>query len=336
MATIDILVGCSQGTIDRVRIESRAPNPAQALAGLSPAVVAGVLGRLYAVCGAAQRACAELALAAAAATTLAPDRHGRLAVAVAAEAIQEHLWRLWLDWPAALGTTPSREAFTRWYGVIQAGEPDWPTRLLSTLERDWLGMPAAGLADFVQLEAFDRWHATAGSPAAELFARLRAERAAAPRPAQAARPAGTPDIPLDAAGEHRWVAALQDAGRVLEALLAARVAALVSLLRALRSDPPRTIDMAAVSPSPGRGLGSVATARGWLEHDVTLVDGLVGAYLIHTPTERHFASAGPLVTHLRGRAVADAAEAVRVATLWALAFDPCVSHAVALVGADHA
>lgn len=336
MAMIDIVVGYGGGVIRSVRIDARTPNPARALVGLTPGAVAGVLGRLYAVCGAAQRACAELALAAAAGAPLAPERHHRLGLAVAAEAIQEHLWRLWLDWPAALGMPPARDAFTQWYGAIQSGEPDWPERLLATLERDWLGMPGGVLEDFERLDAFDRWHDAAPTPAARLFAQLRRERAAMARPEPGEPLVGTPDTPLDAAGEHRWVAALQNAGRVLEALLAARVAALHALLVALRSDRPRTIDMAATSPSPGRGLGSVATARGWLEHDATLVGAHVGAYLIHTPTERHFAVDGPFVAHLRGRAVADAGDAARVAALWALAFDPCVTHAVAVQEAGDA
>ena len=124
----------------------------------------------------------------------------------------------------------------------------------------------------------------------------------------------------------------RDAGRTLEALLAGRVVALVTLLGALESDPVSLVDLAATSPSPGRGLGSVATARGWLEHDVTLADGWVAAYAIRTPTERHFAADGPFAAHLRGRAATDAAAARRVAALWALAFDPCVAYAIAGAG----
>ena len=336
MASIDIVVECSRGCIETVRIDARTPNPARVLVGLSPAAVAGVLGRLYAVCGAAQRACAELTLAAAGGVSLAHDRHGRLAAAVAAEAVQEHLWRLWLDWPALLGAMPARDAFTRWYGGIQSGAPDWPSQLLTTLEADWLGMPAAALAQFDELAAFDRWHASAATPVARLFGLLRAERAATPRVGLQARPAGTLDSPRETASEHRWIDSLQDAGRALEALLAARVVSLLELLLGLCSDSLNMIDMAAASPAPGRGLGSVATARGWLEHDATLADGVVSAYLIHTPTERHFAADGPFVAYLRGLPVEGAREAARAASLWALAFDPCVSHAVAVVGGPDA
>ena len=145
---------------------------------------------------------------------------------------------------------------------------------------------------------------------------------------------GTLDSPLAATTAHQWVAALEDAGRTLEALLAGRVVVLAALLGALASDPPSLLDLAATSAGPGRGLGSVSTARGWLEHDVTVADGRVREYSIRTPTERHFATDGPFAAHLLGRPAADRAAAARAAALWALAFDPCVSYAVD--GDDHA
>jgi hypothetical protein len=332
MAAIDISVECAAGAISAVRIRARTPNPAPILVGLAPAAVAGVLGRLYAICGAAQRACAELALSAATGHPLAPGRTVHLASLVAAEAAQEHLWRLWLDWPKALGLPTQDSAFTRWYGSIQADSRDWPALLGATVAGDWLGLPADRLASFAVLDTFDRWIDADPAPAAALFRALRAEPAAAPRATLV--PTGTIESPIAATRAHRWIAALEDAGRTLEALLAARVVALVTLLGALASDPPPLVDLAATSPGADRGLGSVSTARGWLEHDVTVAGGVVRDYSIRTPTERHFATGGPFATQLLGRPAADLRAARRVAGLWALAFDPCVSYAVD--GGDHA
>jgi hypothetical protein len=332
MAAIDIGVDCEAGAITAVRIRARTPNPAPMLVGLAPTAVSGVLGRLYAICGAAQRACAELALSAATGYPLAPGRNARLATSVAAEAAQEHLWRLWLDWPKALGLPPRDAAFTRWYGAIRAEARDWPALLGAAVNDDWLGMPTDRLAAFAGLDAFDRWLEADPAPAARLFHALRAEPAAAARVAPV--PAGTLDSPLGATSAHQWIAALEDAGRSLEALLAARVVALATLLGALATDPPSLVDLAATCPGRGRGLGSVSTARGWLEHDVTITAGVVSDYAIRTPTERHFAAGGPLETQLLGRPAADRGAAVRAAGLWALAFDPCVSYAVG--GAGHA
>ena len=332
MAAIDIDVECGAGAIREVRIRARTPNPAPMLIGLAPSAVAGVLGRLYAICGAAQRACAELALSAAGGHQLAQGRHARLATAVASEAVQEHLWRLWLDWPKALGMPPRDAAFTHWYGAIQADARDWPAALGTTLAAEWLGVPLDQLARFAELDAFDQWLRHDPSPAARLFGALNTETAAAAR--LDAVPAGTLDSPWAATSAHHWIAALEDAGRTLEALLAARVVALCSLLGSLATDPPSLVDLAAASAGAGRGLGSVSTARGWLEHDVTVSEGLVREYSIRTPTERHFASGGPYATQLLGRSAGDERAAARVAALWALAFDPCVSYAVG--GARHA
>jgi hypothetical protein len=330
MAAIDIQVGCHAGIVDLVDVSARTPNPAPLLIGLAPAAVGTMLGRLYAICGAAQRACAELALAAATGHALASERHGRLAIAVVDEAIQEHLWRLWIDWPALLRTSPRTAEFTHWYGAIRGGARDWPAALASALERDWLGLAIADLGRFEHLGAFDGWLGAGRAPAAQLFAALRTEPATLARATP--RPASTLETPLAATPAHAWVAALEDAGRTLEAMLAARVVALVALLLALVTDSPALLDLAAVSPVGGRGIGSVGTARGWLEHDVTVVAGHVAAYAIRTPTERHFAAGGPFVTCLRGCAVRDLPAARRAASLWALAFDPCVSYAIEGIG----
>jgi len=327
MAVIDIEVGCADGIIDPVRVRACTPTPARALAGLTPAAVVGVLGRLYAVCGAAQRACAELALAAAAGGTLAPEREERLARGLAAEAIQEHLWRLWLDWPAALGQPPARAQFTHYYARIQSGAPDWPAELAATLAAEWLGVGPARCAEFGNLDAFDAWHAAGASPAARLFAALSTEPAAAPVGA-ATSPPGVP--------AHAWVQALHVAHRSLEAQLATRIVALDALVSALADDRPPDVTLAARVTGTGRARAAVTTARGTLEHDVHLERGHVVAYEIHTPTDRHFAPDGDYVACVRRRPAVDAAAARRTASLWALALDPCVTYAVKMPEADHA
>jgi hypothetical protein len=325
MASIDIRVGCHDGRIDRIDVRSRTPQPAPVLVGLAPAAVGAVLARLYAICGAAQRACAELALAAAEGRPLPPERHERLATAVIDEAVQEHLWRLWLDWPTLLALPARTPEFTRAYGAIRESTRGWPEALASEVRRDWLGLDG-NLETFADLAAFDRWARAGDSPAARIFAALQAEPAARAR--SAPHPAGTPDTPIAATAAHAWIAALEDSGRALEALLATRVVALETMLGALAAERPSRIDLAAASPSIGRGLGSVGTARGWLEHDVQLADGHVATYAIRTPTDRHFAAEGPFVAALRGAHATDAEAARRAAALWVLAYDPCVSYAI--------
>ncbi|MBS0396603.1 MAG: nickel-dependent hydrogenase large subunit, partial [Proteobacteria bacterium] len=64
MAALDIGVDWDGGAIRHLTLASARPQTSRLLAGLEPAGVVALLGQLYAVCGRAQRACAELALAA--------------------------------------------------------------------------------------------------------------------------------------------------------------------------------------------------------------------------------------------------------------------------------
>ncbi|HUO95863.1 MAG TPA: hypothetical protein VMT92_06485 [Steroidobacteraceae bacterium] len=335
MVALDIRVGWRDGAIRAVDIEATTPRPSRLLTGLEPATVLGLLGRLYAVCGHAQRACAELALAAAGGTRPDASRRAALARAVAAEAVQEHLWRLLLDWPRALGLAPQSAEFKRWYGRIGADAVCWPSELKATLERDWLGRPADRLGEFADLDGFASWRAGSAAPFATLFARLAAE-SAGDRAAPGTTLASESECALAAAVEHPWVAALGAAGRWLEAHVAARVVGLTGLVATLGGAPGVAVEMDAVAPEPGHGRALVATARGMLEHDVTLADGRVGRYAITTPTDCNFAADGPFVARLRGRGAESVAAAQRAAGLWALAFDPCVAYSVAVVEAGHA
>ncbi|HUO79003.1 MAG TPA: hypothetical protein VMU00_02570 [Steroidobacteraceae bacterium] len=333
MTALEIEVGWRDGAIRSVGVTSQRPQPSRLLAGLEPATVLALLARLYAVCGRAQRACAELALAAAGGPALGAAHRAELGRAVAAEAAQEHLWRLLLDWPGALGLAPQQAEFKRWYGRIAADATLWPAELRAALENDWLGLPLEQLAAFADLARFDAWRGASRAPLAALFARLGAEPAGAcqtPGPTLASESECT----LAACAEHPWVAALGGAGRWLEAHVAARLLGLAAVLAGLGGGAG--IEMDALTPAPARGTALVATARGMLEHDVTLSNGQVAAYTITTPTDFNFAPDGPFARRLRGLAAAGAAEARRAATLWTLAFDPCVAYAVGVRELGHA
>jgi hypothetical protein len=333
VAALEIRVDWGGGAIRGVRIASERPQPSRMLAGLDPATVLALLSRLYAICGRAQRACAELALAAAGAATLTTERRSELGRAIAAEAAQEHLWRLLLDWPTALGLAPQQADFKRWYGRIAADATLWPAELRAALELDWLGLPLDRLAAFADLAQFDAWRAGSHAPLGALFVRLGAE------PASASMAPGTTlatesECALAACAEHPWVAALGGAGRWLEAHVAARLVGLAAVLAGLGGGA--SVEMDAAAPALGRGVALVATARGMLEHDVTLSGGRVDRYAITTPTDFNFAADGPFAARLRGRPAASVAEARRAAALWALAFDPCVAYDVSAGEAGHA
>ncbi|HXQ32120.1 MAG TPA: hypothetical protein VN790_09175 [Steroidobacteraceae bacterium] len=331
MAVLDLTVGWRSGVIADISVHDERPQPSRVLVGSTPAVALAMLGRLYAVCGRAQRACAELALAAAGGLPLPGARRAQLARVVGCEAVQEHLWRLMLDWPVKLGLSPLTELFKRWYGSIGAGEPGWAAALLEELADRGLGVPLAQLSDWRSLALFDQWSNSSPAALATLFQRLhQAGVAQCPSVDEPCDGTLAAECACTLAGyaEHPWLAALAAQGRWLEAHVGARLVGAVALATALAADAGVPIDMDAEAPAPGRGLAIVTTARGILAHDLTLVAGRIAAYAIRTPTDCNFAPDGAFVRRVVGRRAPTAEAARRCADLWALALDPCVSYAV--------
>lgn len=88
-----------------VHVDLRRPNAAAVLRGKRAEEAVRLLPLLYSICGKAQGLAAALALGAARGGTAVPH----VDAAVRAEGVREHLWRLLLDWPPALGQ-PRAEA----------------------------------------------------------------------------------------------------------------------------------------------------------------------------------------------------------------------------------
>ena len=78
------------------------------LAGKTPAEAAALVPALFSICGAAQGVAAVSALVAAGASDLAADAAGA-GREVALETVQEHFWRLLIDWPKALDEEPEAQ-----------------------------------------------------------------------------------------------------------------------------------------------------------------------------------------------------------------------------------
>ncbi|HXQ64676.1 MAG TPA: hypothetical protein VN787_07465 [Steroidobacteraceae bacterium] len=331
MAALDVTVGWRSGIIAGISVHDERPQPSRVLVGSTPAVALAMLGRLYAVCGRAQGACAELALAAASGLPLPGARRAELARRVGCEAVQEHLWRLMLDWPAKLGLAPLTELFKHWYGRIGADEPGWAPALLEELADRALGVPLAQLADWQSLALFDRWSSSSPAALATLFQRLHeAGIAQCADVDESCRATLAAECACTLAGyaEHPWLAALARRGRWLEAHVGARLVGAVTLTSALAAESCAPVEMDAEAPAPGRGVAIVTTARGVLALDVTLLAGRIAAYEIRTPTDCNFAPDGAFVRRVVGRSAPTAEAARRCADLWALALDPCVSYAV--------
>lgn len=328
---LDIRLSFRPGAIDAVSIARAQPRVAALLRGRTPAAALELLGRLYAVCGRGQRAAAELALAAAAGTPLTATRRRPLAQAVALEAVQEHLWRLLVDWPRQLGIDERRDEFVRWYRAADPARGDLRVeRLQSVLEREWLGLP---LTTFAKLDlAGAREWASARTP---LFGRILGPLLAVPAAAAglAPREAGAIARQLRVPAITALAACAPLAARV-----AARILDLGLLLEAL-GDPDTCADrsgFSASSPARGRGRGGVEVARGRLHHAVELEHGQIIEYTIAVPTDANFATDGAYGWHLRRQRPDRAAGALEAGERWALALDPCVPYRVSVAELAHA
>jgi hypothetical protein len=335
MTALRIEIGWAGGAIERVELRSHRPDTSRLLPGRTPAEALALLGRLYAVCGQAQRAAAELALGAALARPPSVARREELLRECAREAVQEHLWRVLVDWPKKLGLAPAQDRFAYWYRRCAGADAAWPADLRTELAGSWLACPVDAIDAWHQLGAYEAWCARTEPALAPLF---RALRAAAPEQSGAA-PSADETGPVVQHAEHPWIAALLASARPLEARVAARLVGLVALAGNLAhcGDPDAETEFDADSPAAGRGRAVVTTARGVLVHDVRTDGERIASYSIHTPTDCNFAAHGAYVAHVQGRAARSAEEAVRVADLWALALDPCVPYAVSLAGsAGHA
>lgn len=335
-AGLDIGIGWREGTIERVELRSHRPDTSRLLPGRTPAEAMALLGRLYTVCGHAQRAAAELALGAALGRETAVARRVELRLACEREAVQEHLWRLLVDWPRKLGLPPAQERFAHWYRRCAAPDADWPVALLGEVADCWLECPLESVDDWCDLHAYEAWTQRATPALAPLFRHLRA--------AATGTVGGTPRAATEETGpavqyaEHPWLEALEAEGRAVEAHVAARVVGLLCIAGNLagRGDPDLATEFDADAPAAGRGTAVVTTARGALVHDVHVAGERIERYSIHTPTDGNFAPDGAYVAHVAGRAAATEADALRIADLWALALDPCVPYRIAAGSIGHA
>ncbi|MDD3763810.1 MAG: hypothetical protein PHP86_11020 [Nevskiales bacterium] len=350
---IDIEIDWDGHCVGDVAVESRRPHAARLLIGRRCAEAVSLVPMLFSICGRAQGLCAQLATG----TVLTPSPDQRLGLC--AERVLEHLWRLWLDWPALFQVAARRDEFAEVGGALRRCADADTARTVAravdaALRRQNRGLGldevlealAAGRTELLfdgwlqQLAALDRPLPAAVAPLcegalAEWVGRLPAVDAAfAARPSCDGQPAEVGAITVDP--PHPAVAALSASQRPLTARIAARIAALQRDLRELGGAPAAgaaTVPACERLQLDGRrSLARVATARGPLLHAVTLDGDGVADYQIVAPTEWNFHPRGALVAALQGLDCADAAALRRHAAAWVLALDPCVPHRLALRG----
>lgn len=294
------------------------PAAAATLRGRNADAAARLLPLLYSICSQAQGAAARLAVAAARGTATAPY----IDDAVLKEARREHLWRLLLDWPSALGLPREDALLAAGCRHLQSGGYEsWRDAALSAP----LARLDAALGEQADSVMPTRWLPPVS--AAQTLAhwpRLDAAFAAAPwfqgAPAETgalARHAALAGKPMPAAE------ATLTTGTTLaiEATLAARVRARMADL----FDAAGLGAASATAVAPGIGRAVVETARGLLMHEVVIEQERVVDYTIVAPTEWNFHATGVLPAGLQGlTAPTPAALRARVAR-HVLALDPCVA-----------
>lgn len=343
-------------TVRQVDTVATRPQAFRLLHGKAPECAVQLARLLFNVCGNAQGAAAAAAIAAAQDRPLA-DR-AVLERSIAREAMQEHLWRLLLDWPRVLELPPAQADFVRWHGMLRgmAAGQGAMSALRAELEAGWLGIPAANWLALASLEQLQDWCRTTDSPAARMLAALgRMDDVPAQNFSVGLLPEWTAEQALQACGDvldaefaaqplHGGLPAetgalgyyartplLCDVLRRQTSRLLARVLARMSAALHIATecdhgwlDSTRTAE--------GGGLTVVRTARGLLLHRVRLAAGMVEDYVTVAPTEWNFHPRGALAAGLEGMRVDARDKLAGLAGMHILSLDPCVDYAIEING----
>lgn len=324
---LTLVVNWDGSSVGEIEIHSTRPMAAQLLKGKTPAQASHIVPLLFSVCGKAQGAAANAALNAAQQSVWEIASTERLIVC---EAMQEHLWRLLLDWPKLLGLQPQEKLFAGWFALLRkiaAGEVGMEV-FLREFARDWQG--GAGTNLLVMLEK----SACNGTGEARLLPAWSAAEAQ-----QAC--AGKWDANFSARPEWQGGAAetgartyyadsplLRDAPSNALARVLARILDVVEM--ASGNAAPR---LNTFSPAAGEGIAVVRTARGLLMHHVRLEQGKVADYTIVAPTEWNFHPQGAFAQDMCGLQEQDGQRLMQLAHIAALSLDPCVEYEVEVIHA---
>lgn len=297
----------SEGKLDGLAVRLERPPVARLFIGQLPEAVVKTVPYLYTLCAHAQRAAAQAALAAA----VGERPRAVDAAELWAEALHEHLWRLLLDWPLALGLAQAREAFVGWRAARSG--PELLPATAHLFETTLLGCPAAAWLD-------NGGRPAAASLAAACLSRLEQEE----NPEVFESPCLTPADWLAYWQERSPEPATARPGSVAAAWRA-RLAEAVQAALALAAGTPYPL---AAAGDGAWGVGQTMTARGVLTHAVRLENGRVAAYRVWAPTDCHFADAAGLAALLGERRWPDAGAAGRAMEQAVLALDPCLPYTV--------
>jgi len=350
---LSLVVVRNGDSVSATEIRSTRPMAAQILKGKTAAQVLQVVPLLFSVCGKAQGEAASAVLQAAQQRDM-PASAAAMERMIACEAMQEHLWRLLLDWPKLLEMPQQEQRFARWYALLRkigAGELDMAD-FRQEFVRDCLGMTTAEWQGIDSYSALQTWWRENESQVAQLLSALdavacgRADRGSVRLlPAWSAAQANSacsgrwdaafsaqPDWLGSAAETGAWAYHADDVllcdvwqktGSMALTRLLARVLDVVEM-----ASGNAVARLDATSPAAGEGVAVVRTARGVLLHRVLLDGDKVVDYAIIAPTEWNFHSNGAFAQDMRGVVGKDEESLKKLAQIAALSLDPCVAYEV--------
>lgn len=323
---------------------------AQLFVGKESAQVVQLASLLFSVCGQAQAAAAKCALLAAKCDASPID--GSLYKAITCEAVQEHLWRLMLDWPKCLNLPQQEQGFAKRHALLRKiakGESEM-SAFRHILEREELGLTVESWSQIDCYAVLQEWWSNTDSSFAHVLSTLAAQGGA--KPAQHPTrllPAWRAEEAIDVCAG-RWGAGFAQRPEYLGVAMETGAWSyysdnplLADVWERTRSKPltrllARVIDLVAMaseidqprldraSAEAGVGVAVVRTARGLLMHHVRLVDARVAEYVIVAPTEWNFHTAGAFTQGLNGSLEQDKTRLLELAHIEVLSLDPCVAY----------
>ena len=329
------------------------------LRGRAPAEAPGLLSLALSLCGRSQAVVCAAACEAAGATRQQQAVSEHRSRELAAETVQEHAWRLTLDWPRLAGEPEDMELLGRMRALARsapASDAAWGAArdaLLSLVSSRLLGERADGWLESRSASDWLAWADHGHTSLARTIGRLARMPGGMPskipflaRPASAtvigsiAEPAlADPSFarfpvlagsaqetgPLARLSGHHAIDQLART-HVTAARVFARLAEMIAVLTGEASPG----EVASASLGAGRGVAWAEMARGLLTHVVEIADGRIARYAIVAPTEWNFHPAGALPAALEGAVAADDEQARRLLEATASALDPCVALRVEL------
>jgi Ni,Fe-hydrogenase I large subunit len=342
-----------------VEVTSTRPKAYRILKGRLPDNAVQLVPLLYSVCGKAQQAAAIAATSAAQGHELPQD--SLLERGVICEAMQEHSWRLLLDWPNLLSLPQHQQQFVHWHGAlneIAAGQGN-AASLLAELPQLLLGVSDQEWKHIDTYAKFSEWQNAGQGLLAPIFAALEIKESKLDFVGKTASCALLPnwsaaDVWQNYAGhlDQKFAAMPQHNGKPMETgalaysqhtpllqdvlrkrptrLLARVIARLADLLDSAEVLAHDNIGgrVQSISASDAAGLSVVRTARGMLLHYVRIESERVADYLTVAPTEWNFHPQGVLVTGLIGLKENDAERLMETVKDYVLSLDPCVEYEI--------